>query len=51
MEGKWIAVISIGVCLGMFGPIAVTEYAKYQCRIEGIKAKIDSESIIKICSK
>lgn len=48
---KWIAILSIGLALAMFGPLAYTEHSKYECRVEGIKAKLDTDSIIKICGK
>lgn len=43
--------MTIGLVIGMFGPIAFVEHGKNVCRIEGIKSKIDAETIIKICGK
>ena len=51
MEGKWIAILAVGMSIAMFGPLAFMEYSKGQCRIEAIKAGMSPEAIAKVCQK
>ena len=46
---KWIAICVIGVIGTLFAPIGVTEYSKYQCRIEAIKAGVEADKINMAC--
>ena len=46
---KWIAICVIGVIGGMFAPLGVMEYSKYQCRIEAIKAGVEADKINTAC--
>lgn len=49
MEIKWI-MIAFSVIMGSLAAAgAVSEYQKGQCRVEAIKANIDSEKIAKVC--
>lgn len=49
METKWLAIMIIGVTIGMFMPLAVTEHGKSQCRIEAIKAGVEADKINQAC--
>ena len=49
METKWLAIMAIGVSIGMFTPLAITEYSKAQCRIEAIKAGVEADKINMAC--
>jgi hypothetical protein len=49
MDSKWIAIMAIGITMGMFAPLGVTEYSKYQCRIEAIKAGVEADKINLAC--
>lgn len=49
METKWLAIMLVGVVFGMFTPLAVTEYGKFQCRIEAIKAGVEADKINTAC--
>jgi len=51
MEDKWITVMMLGLVIGMFAPLGIMEYSKYQCRIEAIKAQMPSDDIAKVCGK
>ncbi len=51
MEVKWIMIFAATVFGGLFASIAVTEYIKGQCQIEGIRAGMTAENIIKACGK
>jgi len=51
MEGKWIAVLAVGVATAMFAPLTIMEYSKSQCRIEAIKAHMPADDITKVCGK
>jgi len=51
MDGKWIAVLGVGLAAAMFAPLAVMEYSQAQCRIEAIKAQMPADDIIKVCGK
>lgn len=46
---KWLSICLIGLVVGMFSPIFVTEYTKGQCKIEAIKAHMPADEIIKLC--
>ena len=49
MEGKWIAVMVVGITIAMFAPLAVMEHGKNQCRITSVQAGVSAEDITKIC--
>lgn len=49
METKWLAIMTVGLAVGMFGPLGIMEYGKSQCRIEAIKVNKSAEEINKIC--
>lgn len=51
MEVKWIMIFAAIVFAGMFGALAVSEYSKGQCQIEGIKAGLTDTAINNICGK
>ena len=46
---KWVAILLIGLVIGMFSPIMVSEYNKGQCKIEAIKAQMPADDILKLC--
>lgn len=50
METKWFTIMIVGTMLAIFGAGAVTEYGKYQCRIEAVKALQDPDKIKELCS-
>ena len=49
MDGKWLAILAVGLAVAMFGPLAFTEKAKGDCRVAAIQAGMDADSIIKVC--
>jgi hypothetical protein len=49
MDGKWIAIMAVGITMGMFAPLAAMEYGKSQCRIEAIKAGVEADKINMAC--
>lgn len=51
MDGKWIAVLGVGLAAAMFAPLAVMEYSQAQCRIEAIRAHVAPDDIKKVCGK
>ena len=51
MDGKWIAILAVGMSTAMFGPLAFMEYSKGQCRIEAIRAGMSPDAITKVCQK
>jgi hypothetical protein len=51
MEVKWIAIASTLIFGSMFSVIAVGEYSKGQCHIEGIRAGLTDAAITNICGK
>ena len=46
---KWLAIVIIGVAVGMVSPVFVMEHGKKECRIEAIKAHMPADEIIKLC--
>lgn len=46
---KWIAIMIIGLTVGMFAPLGVMEYGKSQCRIEAIRAGVEADKINTAC--
>ena len=46
---KWVAILLIGLVIGMFSPIMVSEHSKGQCKIEAIKAGMSADDILKLC--
>jgi len=46
---KWLSICLIGLVVGMFSPIFVSEYTKGQCKIEAIKAQMSTDDILKLC--
>ena len=48
-EFKWVMITIAIVFTGMFGALAVREYSKGQCLIEGIRAGLTAEMIVKTC--
>lgn len=46
---KWVAILLIGLVIGMFSPIMVSEYTKGECKIEAIKAQMPADDILKLC--
>jgi hypothetical protein len=48
-DGKWIAIMMVGVVFTMFTPLCIMEYSKYQCRIEAIKAGVEADKINTAC--
>ena len=50
VETKWFTIMIVGTMLAIFGAGAVTEYGKYQCRIEAVKALQDPDKIKELCS-
>ena len=46
---KWVAILLIGLVIGMFSPIIVSEHTKGECKIEAIKAGMPADEIIKLC--
>jgi|688.fasta_scaffold1427167_1 hypothetical protein len=51
MEVKWIMIFAVIAFGGLFTSIGVSEYSKGQCQIEGIRAGMTAEDIIKACGK
>ncbi len=51
MSDKWIVILCVGFATAMFAPLGIMEYNKAQCRVEGIKAHMEPEAIIKVCGK
>lgn len=51
MEAKWIAIMAVGMFVAMFSAIGVSEYSKSQCQIEGIRAGLTADAIVKTCGK
>jgi len=49
METKWLMLFAIAAFTGLFASIGISEYGKSQCQIEGIKAGMTAESIVKTC--
>lgn len=49
MEFKWVMIMAAVMFTGMFGSLAVMEYSKSQCQIEGIRAGLTAEAITKTC--
>lgn len=49
MEGKWIAVMAVGITVALFAPLAIMEHGKTQCRIVSVQAGVSAEDITKIC--
>ena len=49
MEMKWIAIMAIGMFGAMFMSLGFSEYYKSQCRIESIKAGVETNKIKEIC--
>ena len=49
MENKWIAIMVVGITVGMFAPMVIIEYGKSQCRIEAIKAGVEADKINTAC--
>lgn len=46
---KWMCILLIGLVVGMFSPVIVSEHTKGQCKIEAIKAGMPADEIIKLC--
>jgi hypothetical protein len=46
---KWVAICIIGVTVGMFSPVVISEHSKGQCRLEAIKVNKSAEEIKQIC--
>ncbi len=51
MEFKWAMIAAILVFGSLFAVIAVGEYSKGQCHIEGIRAGLTDTAITNICGK
>ena len=51
MEAKWMSILCIGVAVATFAPLAIMEYSKRQCQIEGIRAGLTDTAIANICGK
>lgn len=51
MEVKWMMIMATVVFTGMFGAMAVMEYSKSQCQIEGIRAGLTAHAISETCGK
>lgn len=49
MEVKWFMIAAAIIFSGMFFAIGAGEYSKSQCHIEGIKAGLTAEAIVKTC--
>lgn len=49
MEVKWIMIGAAAIFISMFTAIAIGEYGKSQCQIEGIRAGLTAEFINKTC--
>ncbi len=46
---KWVSILLICLCVGMFAPVIVTENAKSTCKTEAIKAGMSADDILKLC--
>lgn len=46
---KWVAILLICLCFGMFSPIIVSETTKGHCKTEAIKAQMPADDILKLC--
>lgn len=46
---KWLAIMFIGVVVGMFTPLGIKEYVEGQCKVAAIQAKLTANEIIKVC--
>lgn len=46
---KWLAICIMGLVVGMFSPVMVSEYGKSQCRIEAVKVNKSAAEIKEIC--
>ena len=51
MEVKWLSIFGIVVFGGMFVGMGFSEYHNNQCRIEGIRAGLTADVIVKTCGK
>lgn len=51
MEVKWIMIMAMVSFAAMFAAIGIGEYSKSQCQIEGIRAGLTAEAIVKTCGK
>ncbi len=49
MDSKWMAIMIIGITVGMFSPLSIMEYSKYQCRIEAVRVQMPADDILKVC--
>ena len=46
---KWFAILVGVIAIAMFSPIVISEHGKTQCRIEAIKAGVESDKINTAC--
>jgi hypothetical protein len=51
MEVKWIAIMVMILFGSMFAGMGYSEHSKSQCQIEGIRAGMPANDIIKLCGK
>lgn len=46
---KWLSICIIGVVVGMFAPLAVSEYTKSQCRVAYAQSNRTAQEIAEVC--
>lgn len=46
---KWVCICVLGLIVGMFAPVCVSEYAKGECRTEAVRAGYKAEDIKNLC--
>ena len=51
MEVKWLCIFAAISFGGMFASLAISEYSKGQCQIEGIRAGLTAQAIVETCGK
>lgn len=50
MDGKWFAIMAVGMFLAMFGAMAIDSMAKSDCKAKAIAAGASVE-VIELCNK
>ena len=49
MEGKWIAIMAIGMFAAMFAGIGLSEYSMSKCKIAYVQSNKTADEIKNIC--
>jgi hypothetical protein len=46
---KWTVICIIGVILGLFSPLVISEYSKGQCKAAAMTAGYSADDVLKLC--